>query len=82
MKITPRQKIQKLREENGDSGYHGTAHQFIILIENDLWNKATKIMNDIAYGFLWNRPRLIHNKIYNYLLDGYSVKKIKQLFKN
>jgi hypothetical protein len=80
-KITPRQEIEKLNELNGDAGFYGTHHQFVILIENELYQKAMKIMNDLNPGFLWRNEREVHTRIYNYLLDGITIKQIKSKFK-
>lgn len=79
-KITPRQKIKKMNELNGNDGFYGTHTQFVILIENRLYQQATKIMNSLNTGFLWSNEREVHNTIYNYLLDGISVKEIKNKF--
>lgn len=38
-------------------------------------------MNDLNDGRLWVNERDIHTKIYNQLLDGISVNKIKEDFK-
>ena len=76
-KLTPRQEIKRLNELNGNEGFYGTHANFAILIENRLYQQATKIMNSLNDGFLWSDERLVHNTIYNYLLDGISVKEIK-----
>ena len=49
---TPREKLKRMSELNGDDGYYGTHRQFALLIENDLYSKATKIMNSLNYGCL------------------------------
>lgn len=80
-KKTPREEINQMIVLNGNEGFYGTHYQFIILIENRLYQKATKIMKDLNDGFLWSDERLFHNKIQDYLLDGISVKEIKNKFK-
>ena len=67
-KITPRQEIKKMYELNGNDGFYGTHAQFAILIENRLYQQATKIMNSLNTGFLWVNERGVHNTIYNYLV--------------
>ena len=67
-----------MTELNGNDGFYGTHHQFVMLIENGLYQQATKIMDSLNDGWLWSNERLLHNKIYNYLLDGVSVKEIKK----
>lgn len=79
--MTPQQEIEKLHELNGNMGYYGTHHQFIILIENRLHKKAKKIMDSINQGGLWINEREVHNRIYNYLLTGMSVNEIKNKFR-
>jgi hypothetical protein len=76
-KETPRQQLKKLSDLNGKDGFYGTHAQFAILIEDRLYKQATKIMNSINYGFIWSNERLVHDTIYNQLLDGVSVKEIK-----
>lgn len=76
-KLTPRQEIKRLNKLNGNEGFYGSHANFAILIENRLYQQATKIMNSLNDGFLWSDERLVHNTIYNYLLDGISVKEIK-----
>jgi hypothetical protein len=78
---TPRQEIERLKQLNMNDGFYGTHNQFIILIENRIHEKTTKIMNNLNNGFLWSNERFVHNTIYNYLLDGLSVKEIKNKFK-
>ena len=80
MKETPRQRIKRLNELNGDEGYYGTHYSFVILIKKRLEEKAWKIMKDLNQGWLWSNERGVHHTIYNYLLDGLSVKEIKKKF--
>lgn len=80
--MSPRQEIKKLNELNSNEGFYGTYSQFAILIETRLYQEATKIMNSMNDGFMWSNEREIHNTIYNYLLDGISVKEIKNRIKN
>lgn len=77
-KETPRQKIKKLNELNGNSGFYGTHYQFVILIELDLKQRALKILKSINNDGLFIDERLIYKKIYDYLLDGLSIKNIKR----
>lgn len=79
--ITPRQEIEKLKELNGNDGFYGTHYQFVLLIENNLKEKATKIMNDLNHGWLWADEHGVQHRIYNMLLDGLSVKEIKSKFR-
>ena len=81
MKITPREELKRLNQLNGDNGFYGIHNQFIILIESRLHNKAIELMNKLNGGFLWVDESHVHNQIYNYLLDGVSIKKIKEKFK-
>lgn len=81
-KITPRQEIEQKLKLNGNNGYYGTHYQFILLIKERLFEQATKIMNSLNHGWLWSNERDVHNTIYNYLLDGISVKQIKNKFNN
>lgn len=80
-KITPRQEIEKMNKLNGNDGFYGIHAQFVILIENRLYQQASKIMNSLNTGFLWSNERYVHNTIYNYLLDGISIKEIKNKFR-
>lgn len=80
-KQTPRQKLEELAVLNEKNGFYGLYNQFVILIETQLYNKATKIMCDLNPGILWGNPRAIHNQIYNDLLDNIPVKDIKKKFK-
>lgn len=77
---TPREQIKDWEKLNGDDGYYGTYNSRIISLESSLKNKALKIMSKLNQGFLWTNERETYNKIYNYLLDGYSEKKIKNIF--
>ena len=81
MKKNPREYLKELSDKNGDEGFYGTYNQFIILEEKRLYEKATKIMNSLNQGFLWENERLVHSKIYNDLLDGILESKIKGKFK-
>lgn len=78
---TPREKIKKLQELNGAEGFYGTHYQFIILIENNLRKKTINIMKSLNQGTLWINERVVYNKIYNHLLDGFSTVKIKSIMK-
>lgn len=78
---TPREKLKRLNELNGNSGFYGTHNQFVILIEDRLYNRAIELMNKLNGGFLWVDERSVHDKIYNRLLDGVSIKKIKEEFR-
>ena len=81
-KETPRQELKKLSERNGNDGFYGTPNQFAILIENRLYQQATKIMNSLNDGWVWVDERAVHTKIYEDLLDGVSVKNIKAKFRS
>jgi hypothetical protein len=77
-KQTPREQIKELEEKSKNKGFYDINTTFIRLIESRLSNQATKILNSLNDGFLWDNPRLIYNKIYNDLLDGIPTKKIKE----
>jgi hypothetical protein len=80
-KQTPREQIKELEEKSKNKGFYDINTTFIRLIESRLSNQATKILNSLNDGFLWSNPRLIYNKIYNDLLDGIPIKKIKEKFR-
>lgn len=82
MKVTPRQRLAELEERNGKDGFYGTANQFALLIKSRLEEKARKLMSTIFYGVLPTNERLEYNKIYEMLLDGKSVKAIKDSYAN
>lgn len=67
-----------LDERNGNDGYYGTPNQFALLERDRLNTKAIKIMNELNDGWLWTDEYAIRDKIYDYLLDGIPVTKIKQ----
>jgi len=75
-KKTPREELSDLNSK----GFYDIKNQFAVLIENRLYQQATKIMNSLNPGVLWSNERLVHNQIYNYLLDGFSIKDIKSKF--
>ena len=77
---TPREELKRLSVLNGDSGYYGTHNQFVVLIESRLYEKATNIMNSLNTSVLWSNERAVHNQIYDYLLDGITIKEIKSKF--
>lgn len=81
MKTTPREKLKRLHELNGNNGFYGTHNQFAILIEQQNYSKASDIMSKLNVGFLWLNERHVHDQIYNMLLDGISMKQIKEKFK-
>lgn len=81
MRTTPREELKRLNQLNVNNGFYGTHNQFAILIEQRNYNKASDIMNKLNVGFLWLNERHVHNQIYNHLLDGVSIKKIKEKFK-
>lgn len=75
---TPRQRLDKLKID----GFYGTNNQFAELIKQRCYRNATKIMNSLNQGFLWENERLVHSQIYDLLLDGKSGKYIKNIFYN
>jgi len=79
-RLTPRQRINQLtlNAKLKHLDYFCTENAFILLIESNLHEKATKIMNSLNQGFLWSNEREVHDKIYNLLLDGVPVKQIKK----
>lgn len=77
-RLTPRTRINQL---NLSSQWSGTANAYVLLIERELHEKATKIVNSFNKGLSSSDEHKLHKEIYNYLLDGYTIKKIKQLLK-
>lgn len=79
-KETPREEIARLNKEDKE-GFYGIKHQIVRGIETRLHNQAIKIMNQLNQGWLWKNERAVHNDIYNMLLDGKSIKSIKEKYK-
>jgi len=77
MKLTPRKQIEKLMESADEGDFYSTSNQFISLIENRISIETKEIMKQLNDGFLWTNERLVFNKIYNFLMDGKSIKNIK-----
>lgn len=81
-RITPREEIKRLNELNKDEGFYGVNAQIVYSLETKLYNQTINIMRQLNDGFLWADERSVFNKIYNYLLDGVSARKIKSEFKS
>lgn len=81
-KITPREEIKRLKELNKDEGFYAVNAQIVYSLETKLHNQTINIMRQLNDGFLWVDERSVFNKIYNRLLDGVSVRKIKLEFKS
>lgn len=81
MKKSPRQELSELNQRNANDGFYGTANQFAILIQSRLAEKARKLLCTIFNGCLPVNEHLEYTKIYKMLLDGKSMKAIKESYK-
>ena len=80
-KKTPRLELLELheREKLNPDGYYGVNYSLINLIESRLKIQASNILKTINHGWLYGRTE--HEQVYQLLLDGVSVKEIKNRMK-